>query len=504
MKKTVISLVLALAMVISACSAFACTTIYAGSALTTDGSFFFARSEDYSNSYNKLFAVVKAGTHKAGEVYNGCYGFSYVFTKDSYGYTAFCDDNGEGAGFECPDCGSTHAHTPYQAAGTNEMGVSMTATETIGGNELSNTADPYEDCGIEEAEITTVILSEASTAKEGVELLLSIYDEAGACGGSGIIIADANEAWYIENVTGHEYIALKLNENLLFAQPNMSIIGLIDLDDTENVIASPKLIETAVNGGFFVGDQEKNQINYTLSYSAAGANARMEQILPYLTGNTYETVEDADYMLSNVNAEGSIVPLYSNIKAAKVLSIEDIVEFYHLSNIGTARATETHIFQICAPGATGTLEWVAVNDPNYNAFVPYLPMLTTEVLPAYGVSTLPAEKTADQPESGAFYSTTFRARTAEGPANVDGFCVLPEGWQYGWYWNVDALSHLEKTDDQKAAILGAIAELQNECYALAEQLKADGMDAETATKLSMDMAAKEFAVLSAESAKLIK
>ena len=142
----------------------------------------------------------------------------------------------------CPDCGGTHKHTPYQAGGTNEMGVTVSATETIGGSEAVEAVDPYADAGIEEAEIVTVVLGEAATAKEGVELLLSIYDEAGCCGGSGLFIADQNETWYIENVTGHQYIALKLSSSMAFAQPNMAIIGLIDLDDTENVIASEDII----------------------------------------------------------------------------------------------------------------------------------------------------------------------------------------------------------------------------------------------------------------------
>lgn len=69
------------------------------------------------------------------------------------------------------------------------MGVSVSATETIGCSDAMYEVDPYTDEGIEEAEITTVLLSESATAKEAVELLLSIYDSVGAAGGSGIFIA---------------------------------------------------------------------------------------------------------------------------------------------------------------------------------------------------------------------------------------------------------------------------------------------------------------------------
>ena len=146
--KKILPIALAVMLCLSSVNALACTAIYVGADLTKDGSTIFARSEDISNSYNKLFYVAPAGKHTAGEVYNGCYGFSYTFTKDSYGYTAFSDDNGSGV---CPDCGGEHAHTPYAAGGTNDMGVTVSATETIGCSDALYEADPYVDTGIEEA-----------------------------------------------------------------------------------------------------------------------------------------------------------------------------------------------------------------------------------------------------------------------------------------------------------------------------------------------------------------
>ena len=77
------------------------------------------------------------------------------------------------------------------------MGVTVTATETIGGSDAVYEIDPYEDLGIEEAEIPTILLSEAATAREALDLLLGIYDTAGCCG-FGLFIADNTETWYAE------------------------------------------------------------------------------------------------------------------------------------------------------------------------------------------------------------------------------------------------------------------------------------------------------------------
>ena len=72
----------------------------------------FGRIEDLgTNDYNKLFNI-SPPKHTAGEVYENCYGFTYTFTHDSYRYTARRDDNG--ARGVCPDCDSTHEHTPMR------------------------------------------------------------------------------------------------------------------------------------------------------------------------------------------------------------------------------------------------------------------------------------------------------------------------------------------------------------------------------------------------------
>lgn len=491
--KTLMALVMALALCLGAVGASACTAIYVGSDLTADGSTMFARSEDISNSYNKVFNVVPAGLHKAGEVYSGCYGFTYTFTKDSYGYIAFSDDNLSGI---CPDCGGEHAHTPYQAAGTNEMGLTVTATETLsGGCKAVKEVDPFNrDTGIEEAEIPTVLLSECATAREAVELLLSIYDSVGAQSGSGIFIADNNETWYIENTTGKQYVALKLSESVAFAVPNQSAIGLIDLDD-ENVIASANLIAVAKEAGTYVGDEAANTIDYIASYLPdQTVNTRYMSALKHFNAAFDKAAEDvttADYAISNVDAEGNIVPFYTNIAVDRVFSVEDVIAYYDIPGIGATGNLEIHIFQTFAEDSkTDTVEWVAMDNGCWNVFVPYYPMLTTDVYAAYKLGTESALFVQEQPTGGLYYATTGRVRDAEGNrVTVEGFKVLPENWADSMYWTFDALSNLcefgNVSDAQKADVEAALAALQQQAYAAYEELKANP---DAATEISMKMA----------------
>ena len=474
--------------------ALACTTIYAGANLTADGSSMFGRSEDYSSDYAKLFSAIPAGVHTAGEEYFGCYGFSWTFTHDSYAYTAFCDDNSQGV---CPDCDGTHAHTPYQAGGTNEMGLSATATETLHGNEAVTAADPFTDEGIEEAEIITVLLSEAASAQEALTLLTSIYSSVGANAGSGIILADQSEAWYIENLSGTQYLAVKLNDDLLFVEPNISIIGLIDLDDTDNVLASEMLIETAVAAGTFVGDAEANVIDFAASYAAAnGGNTlyRLAAGLNYLnSANSYpedltaEGIDSSEFTLSNIDADGNTVALYSNITTDLVLDAQAIVDFYKVSPIGEAGNTETHFFQINSDAelATGTVEWLSMDNALYNVFVPYYPMLTDDVFAAYKTGNDFADYSEEEPAEGTY----FTAR--------NGWVIYPEGWENSFYWVFAALSHVALENEEAAAhitevMAGVQAEINADWAELQEAVAGAEDPAAVATEGSAAMAEKVF------------
>lgn len=135
MLKKMIAILLAVAILPA--GALACTEIYVGSGMTEDGSTVIARLEEYETNrgWPKTFDIIPEGSHKAGEEYLGCYGFRWTFTHDSYSYTAFSDNTFQNV---CADCEETHAHTPYQSAGTNSRGVTVTATET--GENLAESA----------------------------------------------------------------------------------------------------------------------------------------------------------------------------------------------------------------------------------------------------------------------------------------------------------------------------------------------------------------------------
>lgn len=456
------------AVVVTMGSASACTMLYVGSDNTATGDTYMSRSEDYSNSYNKLAYVSEHGKHPAGSTYQGCY-FTFTFTHDSYAYTAVSDDNAIGAGNEsgiCPNCDKTHRHTPMEEGGTNEMGLSISAMDSVYGNSAVKKVDPLKSSRnatmyMNEGDMNTILLGECATAREAVDLLLSIYDEYGVNEGSGLQISDQNETWYVENYSGTQYIAIKLSSKTVAFNANVGIVGLVDLDDTDNVIASSKIIEVAKEAGTYVGDEEANTIDFRASYSSPGLNSRVWDGLNYLCGvDTYtkETTTPDDITITNVK-DGEIVPVYSNIQLKDKFTTKDMVDFYKVSSIGKSGNLEWHIFQISAQGdvATSIIEWQGINHGGYSVAIPYYPVLTTDVYEGYKVGGIGGVSRASAaPENGDFYPNGSR------------FMVYPEGWENGVYWTNDLLSNYAAsaacTDADRAMVHANLAKMQQKCY----------------------------------------
>ena len=113
----------------------------------------------------------------------------------------------------------------------------MTATVSTYYNDKAKAADPLVDTGICELSMGSILLGQAKTARDGVELLGEIVEKYGSGECNTIMISDPNEAWYMEIVSGHQYAAIKLPEDQVAAIPNMMLLGTVDVTDTENAVS---------------------------------------------------------------------------------------------------------------------------------------------------------------------------------------------------------------------------------------------------------------------------
>ncbi len=90
----------------------------------------------------------------------------------------------------------------------------MTATVTAIPNAKVLAVDPLVEAGgLGEPILIDYVLPRVTSAREGVELIAKTIDEKGSAEGNIVIIADKNEVWYMEILSGHQYVAIKFPED---------------------------------------------------------------------------------------------------------------------------------------------------------------------------------------------------------------------------------------------------------------------------------------------------
>lgn len=357
----------------------ACTSYYAGKKVTADGSILFGRTEDIGRAYNKVFVVNEAAVHKEGEMYDDGTGFTMPYPEQTYRFTACEDDPAHGDG-------------PFGEAGTNEYGVSMSATESASPAKALREADPFEKNGICETSMVHAVLPCVKTAREGIEFLANILDTYGAGEGNTLMIGDKNECWYMEILTGHQYVAVKMPEDKAAIMPNCFMLEEVDLTDTENVIASKDLVKVAEKAGTLVTGEAENTIHIRDSYAAVMSE-----------GNTYriwggQIILDPE-LLGIIEPTDKDLPMF--VEPEGKVSVKTMYQIagtqYEGTDyegkgtvIGTPRSVECHIFQVRdnMPTELETIQWMCMGSADLSTFIPYYSAAITDTHPAYQVENL--------------------------------------------------------------------------------------------------------------------
>lgn len=393
-KKIKLLFLCSLLLLIQTNTVFACTGLYIGSAYTENGSTYYGRSEDIEDNYCKVFGVQEAKTREQGEIYEDCYGFKLPYPPRTLRYTYIRDSlvYDESRGLSAP----------YAAAGINEKGVSVSATVSIACNERAGEADPLNYAGIREISIPSLILERANSAREGVKFLASLVEEYGAGESNALIVADQNEVWLMEILTGHQYVARKLSDNEAFLQPNISLTGTVNTSDKEGFLLSHGLISLAKEHGFLIRDEDGN-IDVAKSY---GAKPEIDEIERYCQG--------LYYLAPGAGSELPIETLkIQNSKSHQIepfviperkLTTFEVLRFFayrgkgsscdadayagHWS-IGNPNQAECHVFELrkSLPAELAALQWIALSDAEFSIFIPYYSAIIERTNPKYVVDS---------------------------------------------------------------------------------------------------------------------
>ncbi len=407
---------------------FACTGVYAGPSTTANGSVYMGRSEDLHPDYAKQFIIVPAADHKSGDCLEDDYGFSVPYPSHTLRYSAVMDDPSEYSGL---------TKIPYAEAGINEKGVCVSASISTHFNRAVLEADPLTSNGITEISMTSYVLQSAESARDGVQILAECIDTYGHGNStpgdpegtevSTVLIADSEETWVFEAVSGHQYAATKLSDDTVAVLPNVIMTQQINVSD-ENVIVSDGLISTAKAGGFYASDVEgDNEIHVAKSYSAGydyGTSYRfyygahiLNQSLADSLDVVPKPVSDTSGIYPNADVEKEAIgPFYLQFEPSDtvtgtigLMTLWDVLGSHGegtpyettswnvntdgepMRSIGTYTQNEEHIFEIrkddSIPTSVTAVEWLAMAPSEFSVYVPFYTAAMTETPEAYTTET---------------------------------------------------------------------------------------------------------------------
>lgn len=358
--------VLTAVFLLTAIDAIACTGVIVGKHVSQDGSMIVARNEDFGSAANpKTFFVVKAQKHKKNEIFkNPDTGFSVAMPKNTPQYTII------------PDADQDYG--VFGEAGFNEYGVITSTTLSASANEEILKVDPYVKDGITEPDMASLILMQAKTAREGIELIAHIVDEKGAGEGNIIFVADKDEVWYMEIYTGHQYAAVKVPQDAYAIVANAFYLGNVDTHSND-VIVSKGLLDVPRKAQLL---KEKDGV-FHLAMTYREKLIHYNQIRMYQEQKRFNPSDNSAY---DVNATFDLFR-----KPERKIGLKDVMavlqdryegtEFTDQKTyrpIGIDVNLESHIFQIkdTIPSAIGGVMWLSMGTVEHAPYLPYYGNIT--------------------------------------------------------------------------------------------------------------------------------
>ncbi|WP_277259522.1 C69 family dipeptidase [Olegusella massiliensis] len=389
----VVALVVAILMALPI-DALACTQVYIGPNVTDNGNVYVGRSEDYAPRHTKVFGIQEPQTNPTFTSAESNFSWTYSGTTHRHTFVRDMAEDWDGR------------KDAYSEAGTNDAGVSVSATLTTDYNRKVSQVDPcgsdlQPESGIGEYTVTDVLLGCSSSAREAVELLGSIIDEHGNYDCNQIIIADASETWVFMQLSGHQWCAVNLTAaapDKVSVNPNMGNLKFnVDLNDPNICVHSAKLEQTVKDAGtatYF--DAEKTQLDVASSYG--DSNPGPAQFTRYAQGHAYfgAPLAEGTYTMGTRGVTSITDPQllftpgktgFTLMNAMKALCARgegtdfDANTHKGFYSIGNNRNVEGNMFQVRQGMSSdiATIQWENLSRVEFGLFIPSYSALLTEV-----------------------------------------------------------------------------------------------------------------------------
>jgi len=216
----------------------------------------------------------------------------------------------------------------------NEWGV------VVSSDACPTREDPYQVL-VERGDITDggigymlrrLVAQRAKSAREGVKIAGELLNKFGyTSSGRSLIIADPNEAWVLAIARGKHWIAQRCPDDEVVLLPNIHIIGAeADIRDTENVMASPGLVEYALERGWY-DPSEAEPFNFKKHFCPSPRKGSFM--------DKYGVDPRQWYAQCMVKGEqiplGSVKELPFSVKPGKKMTVKDVAEILRSHLEGT-------------------------------------------------------------------------------------------------------------------------------------------------------------------------
>lgn len=269
--------IFALLMLVSRFDADACTNVIITPGASKDGSSIVSYAADSHQLYGELY-FTPAARFSAGSSLQIC----EWDTQRPLGAIA-------------------QVSRTYQTVGNMNQYQLIIAETTWGGrSELFPGKDAV---GIDYGSLIYVTLQRAKTAREAIEIIVSLANEYGYVSeGETFSIADTKEAWVMDIVgkgpdsKGIVWVARRIPDGYICAHANQARITRFPLNDKDNCLYAPDVISFAREKGWFEGRDEdfsfRDAFN-PLDFSGARAcDARAWSAFNILGDGTFTYMED--------------------------------------------------------------------------------------------------------------------------------------------------------------------------------------------------------------------
>ncbi|WP_334329577.1 C69 family dipeptidase [Companilactobacillus sp. HBUAS59699] len=348
----------------------ACTSILVGKKASMDGATYISRNEDRMIAIHPKRFFVQPAVSGRKETYVSAYNKLTVPLPES-GYRYTSTPNGD------------QSEGPNEEDGFNELNVGESATESVYANERVLAFDPYIKDGLAEDSLTTLVLPFIKSARDGVRYLGELVKKYGSAEGNGIQFNDHNEVWYMEIVTGHQWVAVRIPDDCYAVAANQIAIEDIDFNDPDNYMWADGIQEFVTSHGLnpdedrwdfrhiFGTDTEKDHHYNTprVWFAQKYLNPSTEQDpespeLPFIRKPERKiAIEDIQYILKSHYNETKYDPLGSGSEHDK--------KTYRA--ISLSRTANSHILQMRDSDKNGAagVQWIGFGIPTFCPHVPF-------------------------------------------------------------------------------------------------------------------------------------